>query len=253
MTDHHDRVREHRDDALAGAGDGARRAHAARRADRSTRSRPTTSSSPTPGELSGTLFLELTSDAQLREWLPEARRHRARASRSRSPTGASRAGEPSDEDEQRLTRDRHDRGRALPAVRVHARAGRRVRRRVRCELRRRPPRVPARGRARRDEQRRGDLHDLTCDSRTLTYGRRTGVARSLRGCASRSAGSIPVCRSRPRSTTATPGIDLYAAVDAHARARGRARARARPASRSRSPRATPGSCSPAPGSRCGTA
>ena len=70
-ADPDDRVREHRHDALAGAGDGARRAHAARRADRargrdlqpahprrraSSRARCCSSSPPTP---------------QLREWLPK--------------------------------------------------------------------------------------------------------------------------------------------------------------------------------------
>ncbi len=33
---------------------------------------------PDPGELSGTLFIELTNDELLREWLPKLRRHRVR-------------------------------------------------------------------------------------------------------------------------------------------------------------------------------
>jgi hypothetical protein len=58
---------------------------------------------PDAGELSGTLFLELTSDAQLREWLPrlvDIEFHIAFA----FPDGSEARGKPSDEDEQRLTR-----------------------------------------------------------------------------------------------------------------------------------------------------
>ena len=61
-ADPHDSVREHRNDALAGAGDGARGAHArAERADRDEVETYNESDSRT-GELFGTLFLELTSD-----------------------------------------------------------------------------------------------------------------------------------------------------------------------------------------------
>ncbi len=59
---------------------------------------------PDAGELSGTLFLELTSDAQLREWLPRLvaiEFHIAIV----LPNGDRVPGRPSDEDEQRLTRD----------------------------------------------------------------------------------------------------------------------------------------------------
>jgi hypothetical protein len=59
---------------------------------------------PDAGELSGTLFLELTSDEALREWLPklvgiEFHIAFALSDGSRVP------GRPSDEDEERLTRD----------------------------------------------------------------------------------------------------------------------------------------------------
>jgi hypothetical protein len=58
---------------------------------------------PEPGQLSGTLLLELTSDAQLREWLPRLvgiEFHIGFA----FPDGSVVLGTPSDEDEQRLTR-----------------------------------------------------------------------------------------------------------------------------------------------------
>jgi hypothetical protein len=59
---------------------------------------------PEPGELSGTLMLELTSDAELREWLPKLvgiEHHVVFV----FPDGSESRGKPSDEDEQRLTRD----------------------------------------------------------------------------------------------------------------------------------------------------
>jgi hypothetical protein len=59
---------------------------------------------PEAGELSGTLFLELTSDEQLREWLPRLvgiEFHIA----FELPDGSLVYGKPSDEDEERLTRD----------------------------------------------------------------------------------------------------------------------------------------------------
>ena len=59
---------------------------------------------PDAVELSGTLFLELTSDAALREWLPKLvgiEFHIAFA----LPDGSLVYGKPSDEDEERLTRD----------------------------------------------------------------------------------------------------------------------------------------------------
>ena len=58
---------------------------------------------PEPGELSGTLLLELTSDAQLREWLPRLvgiELHIGFA----FADGSLARGKPSDQDEQRLTR-----------------------------------------------------------------------------------------------------------------------------------------------------
>jgi len=59
---------------------------------------------PEPGQLSGTLMLELTSDAELREWLPKLvgiERHIAFT----LPDGSSARGTTSEEDEQRLTRE----------------------------------------------------------------------------------------------------------------------------------------------------
>ena len=59
---------------------------------------------PDAGELSGTLFLELTSDDAAARVAPAARRHRVphRVRASRRERRA--AGKPSDEDEERLTR-----------------------------------------------------------------------------------------------------------------------------------------------------
>jgi len=59
---------------------------------------------PDAGELSGTLFLELTSDAALREWLPKLVGIEFRVAFA-LPDGSSVYGKPSDEDEERLTRD----------------------------------------------------------------------------------------------------------------------------------------------------
>jgi hypothetical protein len=59
---------------------------------------------PDAGELSGTLFLELTSDAALREWLPKLLGIEFAIAFS-LPDGSRVAGRPSDEDEERLTRD----------------------------------------------------------------------------------------------------------------------------------------------------
>ena len=59
---------------------------------------------PEPGQLSGTLMLELTSDAELREWLTklvEIERHIVFT----FPDGSSARGTTSEEDEQRLTRE----------------------------------------------------------------------------------------------------------------------------------------------------
>ncbi|MCZ7525592.1 MAG: DUF3501 family protein [Acidimicrobiia bacterium] len=59
---------------------------------------------PDPGELSGTLFVELTSKEALQEWLPKL----VGIQRSVSfwlPDGSRVAGEPQEEDEARLTRE----------------------------------------------------------------------------------------------------------------------------------------------------
>jgi hypothetical protein len=58
---------------------------------------------PEPGQLSGTLLLELTSDAQLREWLPRLVGIEFHIGFT-FPDGSIALGKPSDEDEQRLTR-----------------------------------------------------------------------------------------------------------------------------------------------------
>jgi hypothetical protein len=58
---------------------------------------------PGPGELSATLLLELTSDAQLREWLPRLVGIEFHL-KFTFPDGSDAPGKPSDEDEQRLTR-----------------------------------------------------------------------------------------------------------------------------------------------------
>jgi len=59
---------------------------------------------PEPGQLSGTLMLELTSDAELREWLPKlvGIEHHILFT---FPDGSSARGTTSDEDEERLTRE----------------------------------------------------------------------------------------------------------------------------------------------------
>ena len=80
---------------------------------------------PDAGELSGTLFLELTSDEALREWLPKLvgiEFHIA----IELPDG-SRAGQALRRRRGTPDARRHDGGGALPALRVHARAGRGVR------------------------------------------------------------------------------------------------------------------------------
>jgi hypothetical protein len=59
---------------------------------------------PDMGELSGTLFLELTSDAALREWLPKLVGIEFHVG-FELPGGAVVYGKPSDADEERLTRD----------------------------------------------------------------------------------------------------------------------------------------------------
>ena len=59
---------------------------------------------PAPGELSGTLFLELTSDEMLREWLPRLVGIEFRIAIA-LPDGSTTYGRPSDEDEERLTRE----------------------------------------------------------------------------------------------------------------------------------------------------
>ena len=82
-----------RHDALPGAGDGARRTHAERRADRA-RDRDVQRADPRTGRALGDALHRAQSEEQLREWLPEARRHPASTSRSCFPTAARCAASP---------------------------------------------------------------------------------------------------------------------------------------------------------------
>ncbi len=103
---------------------------------------------PAPGELSATLFLELTSDEELRTWLPELvgieRSCQLRIGPSTNPDMRVPS-IPEDEHESVLTRDDGDLGRALRAVPAPSRADRRLPGRA-GPPGRRPPLV-SRGRA----------------------------------------------------------------------------------------------------------
>ncbi len=118
---------------------------------------------PDAGRAVGTLILELTSDAELREWLPQARRHRAATSRSVLADGSTTRGEPSDEDEAAPHPRRHHGRGALPAFRFSpaqveafaSRAGAPRSSTIRSTTHdTRARRRPARGRARRRPPRR---------------------------------------------------------------------------------------------------
>ena len=86
---------------------------------------------PDPGELSGTLFLELTSDDALREWLPKLVGIEFHVG-VRVAGRQSCLGRPSDDGRATAHARRHNGGRALPAVLVHARAGARRSNTGRC-------------------------------------------------------------------------------------------------------------------------
>jgi hypothetical protein len=60
---------------------------------------------PEPGELSGTLFLDLTTDALLREWLPKLRDIEFHVHFDLGPEGAASRVTSIPRDEERLTRD----------------------------------------------------------------------------------------------------------------------------------------------------
>ncbi len=130
-SDHDDRVREHRDHALAGAGDGAGRADAARRADRA-RDRDVQPAHPRRrDELSATLMIELTSEPALREWLPRLvgiEHHIAVV----LPDGTRVLGAPSEEDEIAPHPRRHHRRGPLPEVPLRPRPTSRCSRAARC-------------------------------------------------------------------------------------------------------------------------
>ena len=189
------------DDALPDPGDGARRADAARRADRA-RDRDVQRADPRRRRARrGRCSSSSPSGRELREWLPAARRHPA-PRRDRAARRQRGAGRPSDDDEERLTREDDDHAdRALPA-----------------SSRSRPRRSTAfaDGPGARsssttpttrhdvDARRRRSAPSSSATSRDLT---RSVAPRA----ASRSAGSTPTSRSRRSSTTATPGYDLCAA------------------------------------------
>jgi hypothetical protein len=60
---------------------------------------------PNPGELSGTLFIELTDDASLREWLPKLRDIEFHAYFEVGARGSGSRVQAVPRDEERLTRD----------------------------------------------------------------------------------------------------------------------------------------------------
>ena len=175
-----------------------------------TRSRTYNELIPEPGELSGTLFIELTDDAALREWLPKlvgiaapralragptgrARvAGRARATRSASPATTS----PSTVHYLKFPFDAPSSG---PSSRTDP-----------ARLADRPSRVPGRGSSSPTTQRA----ELAGDFAELTPWR------------SGSSGSTPTCRSRASSTPTTPAYDLHARERVDARSRRRAGARA---------------------------
>ena len=70
-TARHRSVREPRHDPLPDPGDGPGRADRSPTRGSRTSSTPTTRLIPEPGQLSATLFIELTSDESMREWLPK--------------------------------------------------------------------------------------------------------------------------------------------------------------------------------------
>ena len=132
---------------------------------------------------------------------------------------------------------RHDAGRALPQVPVHAGADRRVRARA-GPHRRRPSGLPTK----RSSSPSRSARSCSKTSRRVAPDvqipiRRLDPEPSAPGCAARRRRGLRPLRARRRT----------------AQRRRRTRRRTRPASRSRSRRATRGSCSRARDSRCGTA
>ena len=161
-ADHDDRVREHRDDALAGAGDGPRRAHAPRRADRARGRDVQRSSSPTRASSRARCSSSSPPRRRCASGCP-ARRHRVQRSRSCFPTGAACwAGRP--------TRTRSASRATTPPPPCTSSGSAFTPEQVEMFARRsgaprgRPSRVPARDHARRRAARRrsaADLVDLT--------------------------------------------------------------------------------------------
>ena len=187
-----------------------------------TRCSPTTSSFPNPGELSGTLFIELNDDAKLREWLPKLIGIQ-RAVRFELADGSRVEAVP--EDEERLTRE------DITAT-VHylkfpftpdAAGG--AGGRSRAARRRRPSRVPGRGRARP----------------TISAPSWRATSRSS-ACTSACNVSIPSSRFRPAARRRR-GLRPPRTGAGRALRGWRPGAGADRASRWRSRRATPGSCS----------
>ena len=202
---------------------------------------------PDPGELSGTLFIEITDNAELRVWLPKlVGIQRARRGRGRGRAGSRRS---------RSTRS------ASPG---------RTRSRRRCTTcgsgsrpgsRPRSPQGPVRLVVDHPEyqaaveltpdQRIELASDFVADPAPRLLARFLDVGRS-RPCTSRSSGSIRTSRSRRSSTPTTPATTCTrASRSCWSRAAG-ARS-SPPGSPSPSRRGTPGWCCRGPGSRSSTA
>ena len=197
---------------------------------------------PDAGELSAHAFIELTVRRAAARVAAEARRHRARTSRFVLPDGSARARRPSDEDEERLTRDDTTAAVHFLKFAFTPRAGRR-----------RSRAGPVRIVVDHPEYRRTTSSSTT--SSTPSSLARPACDRRVASAPMQHPRPPPRSRApaaRPRSTPATPGYDLHAAPTCTLEpAR---RPRARPTGIAIAiPRATRASCSRARGSRCGTA
>ncbi len=187
---------------------------------------------PDPGELSATLFIELTSDELLREWLPKLRDIEFAVRFDLGPRDADSVAScrgPA----RRGTADarRHHHDRALPPLPVRRRAAR----------------------AARPRDRRGSsstIPSTRCGWSSTMRNARSSPATSPTdagphqgpAAGSRAPAAAPAAHRRRRLRPARPRAR-------RARAARRPRAGARPGSRSRSPPGTRGSCCPAPGWR----
>ena len=190
---------------------------------------------PDDGRALGDAVARADVRAELREWLPQARRHRAlrRARARRRHDDRRRAARRGRAPHPR----RHHRGGALPEVRLSSRGRRRSTHGPGAARGRRTPSTRPR-RVLDAEQHAELLADLARASRRSASDVRA---------ASRSAVSIPISRCPARQHADDAGYDLVARVDAHARAAAAVARSSRPASRSRSRRATPGFVQPRSG------